>query len=108
KELVWISNERNDMNPGTLFDPFSALRPSAYALFYSAKPRFKASGYCWIIRTDECQDFFEVAQCFGRIDDLHVRRCRANTASTSSSVAKRPSRAALRPRSIPSSSSAVA
>jgi hypothetical protein len=58
-----------------------------------------AKGY--IARGGERQDFVKVAQRLVGIDDLHARRCLANTASTCSSVANRPSRAALSPRSIP-------
>jgi hypothetical protein len=49
-----------------------------------------------------------VGRGFVGIDDLHARRCFANTASTSSRVKKRPSRAARRPRSMPATSSGVA
>src|SRR5262250_2319317 len=92
---------RDDANAATLLYLPRTLGPSPDALF-------KRCQYCWIVQFNEREDFVEIAQRFVGIDDFHARRCLAKTASTSSSVAKRPSRAALRPRSIPASSSGVA
>jgi len=50
----------------------------------------------------------EVCERLAGVDHVHAGRCLLKIRSTWSSVAKRPSRAALRPRSIPASSAGVA
>ena len=61
-----------------------------------------------IVLADVIADIIEVAERFLGVDNLHGRRNLSNAALTCSSVAKRPSCASFRPRSIPASSSGVA
>lgn len=108
EEPVRVADERDHANARTLRNLLRALWPALDTLLDGAKPFLKRHGYRRIMQFYEFKDFVEVAQSFVGIDDLHERRCFVNTALSSASVAKRPSRATLRPRSMPSSSSGVA
>src|ERR1700732_3804645 len=73
-------------------------------------PDASLDGRChgWIVNDQPVGNCVEVIECFvGVDDDFHLPRNFANTASTWLSLAKRPSAAARRPRSIPASSSGV-
>src|SRR3990170_8263283 len=73
----------------------------------SAQPLSECGGNDGIVGVDVDQDLVEIGQRLVGIDDPHGRRLES-AASTSSSFANRPSRAALSPRSIPASSSWLA
>lgn len=61
----------------------------------------------WMVDDQSIGYCIEIVKCVFSVDDLHLRRSFANTASTCWSVAKRPSAAARNPRSIPANSSGV-
>src|ERR1700736_1319428 len=94
KYFVRETNERDDLNARPLLDLLSTLRPSADTPHDDGKPILKRNRYGRILRRNERQNFVEIAQGLVSVDDPHVRRCFAKTASTSSWVAKRPSPAA--------------
>src|SRR5215470_7694335 len=108
EQFVGILNERYDVNAWTLFNHLRTFWPPSDAPLDGAESLLKRLAYGRIVVSEKFKNFVEVAQSLVGEHDLHVRRCLANTASTSSSVANRPSRAARRPRSMPANSSAVA
>src|SRR5437660_8814515 len=108
EHFVWISNEGCRAHTRSIHDLLCALRPSTDSFEESVQSFFKCQRDGRIIPSYETENLVEIAKRVLGKDDFHPRRCLAKTASTSASVANRPSLAALRPRSMPSSSSRVA
>lgn len=102
-----IPNQWNNSNGGTVRDPSRALRPLADTSLNRLQSRFKSRIGGGEMTGDVTQDLVEIVERFVGIDNLHVGRCLANNALTSSGAANRPWSAAWTPRSIPASSSGV-
>src|SRR3954467_1719460 len=104
KYFVRISEQRHGSNTWSFGDFLGAVRPHANTSNHRSQPDQKRVVDGWIITSDIGKNLVEVFGCFVGVDDLHAGRCFLKSSSIRSSVANRPSRAALRPRSMPASS----
>lgn len=104
EDLVGIVPERGDPNIGAIDDTACDQRPTCDAGNEASDPPFDGRSDCRIMIGKPIGNIQEIPERVVCIDDLHRERNLANAASTSSSLAKRPSLAARRPRSMPASS----
>jgi len=107
EDAVRIAPDGENANAGPLGRSACAFRPSPDPGNDSADASFYRRCHRRVIVAQVGGDLVEVSKRVFGPEDLHAPRNLARTASTSSSVAKRPSSAARSPRSIPASSAGV-